>query len=148
LLHCDHIVPVAEGGGNEETNLITSCVDCNLGKSDVPLSVVPKSLADKAIEIEEREAQIAGYREIMQARIDRVEADAWRVVRALMPWKKDEIRKDWFISIKMFLGKLDLFEVLDAAEIAGAAKGRHADSTLFKYFCGVCWRKIKDEQNG
>jgi HNH endonuclease len=37
LLHIDHIKPVAEGGTNELTNLITSCMPCNLGKRDVPL---------------------------------------------------------------------------------------------------------------
>ena len=32
LLHVDHIEPVAEGGTNDLTNLITSCSECNLGK--------------------------------------------------------------------------------------------------------------------
>ena len=31
-LHVDHIVPLAEGGGNEITNLRTLCDSCNLGK--------------------------------------------------------------------------------------------------------------------
>lgn len=38
LLHVDHITPVSEGGTNDITNLITSCADCNLGKSNVALS--------------------------------------------------------------------------------------------------------------
>ena len=33
VLEPDHIQPVAEGGGNELLNLITSCFDCNRGKS-------------------------------------------------------------------------------------------------------------------
>jgi len=32
VLHVDHIKPVKEGGKNHITNLITSCIDCNLGK--------------------------------------------------------------------------------------------------------------------
>lgn len=32
ILHVDHITPVAEGGGNDIMNLITSCSQCNLGK--------------------------------------------------------------------------------------------------------------------
>lgn len=32
ILEVDHIEPVAEGGDNEITNLITSCRDCNRGK--------------------------------------------------------------------------------------------------------------------
>jgi len=38
LLHIDHIEPVSKGGTNEIVNLITSCFDCNLGKSDKRLN--------------------------------------------------------------------------------------------------------------
>lgn len=37
VLHVDHIVAVATGGGNELLNLITSCGSCNSGKSAKPL---------------------------------------------------------------------------------------------------------------
>jgi 5-methylcytosine-specific restriction endonuclease McrA len=33
VLHVDHIVPVAAGGATSESNLVTACSDCNLGKS-------------------------------------------------------------------------------------------------------------------
>lgn len=38
ILHVDHINPVSKGGDNDILNLITSCEDCNLGKSDRLLS--------------------------------------------------------------------------------------------------------------
>ncbi len=38
VLHVDHINPVAKGGTNEITNLISSCVDCNIGKGATTLS--------------------------------------------------------------------------------------------------------------
>jgi hypothetical protein len=46
VLEIDHRVPVARGGSGEKTNLVTACVDCNLGKSDVAylLSMLPTSL--------------------------------------------------------------------------------------------------------
>lgn len=34
VLHVDHIRPVSQGGGDDIANLITSCMACNLGKSD------------------------------------------------------------------------------------------------------------------
>ena len=34
VLNVDHIVPVAADGKNDIMNLITSCFDCNSGKSD------------------------------------------------------------------------------------------------------------------
>lgn len=37
LLQVDHLVAVANGGDDSPGNLLTSCLDCNQGKSDVPL---------------------------------------------------------------------------------------------------------------
>lgn len=34
ILNADHVIPVAKGGTNKLTNLVTSCFDCNSGKSD------------------------------------------------------------------------------------------------------------------
>lgn len=33
-LHVDHVHPVAAGGLNDHSNLVTACEECNLGKSD------------------------------------------------------------------------------------------------------------------
>ena len=33
-LECDHVVPVAKGGGHEESNLVTACLPCNRAKRD------------------------------------------------------------------------------------------------------------------
>lgn len=38
ILEIDHVIPVSKGGDDDITNLITSCRDCNRGKSDVELS--------------------------------------------------------------------------------------------------------------
>ena len=39
-LHIDHILPVSKGGTNSQENLVTSCADCNLGKSNKIVGVV------------------------------------------------------------------------------------------------------------
>lgn len=52
LLRIDHIHPVAKGGTDDITNLITACQDCNAGKSD-------KLLSDKsALEKQRRELEL------------------------------------------------------------------------------------------
>jgi hypothetical protein len=33
----DHVISVADGGTDDENNLVTACDDCNAGKSDIPL---------------------------------------------------------------------------------------------------------------
>lgn len=50
VLHIDHINPVAGGGDNDIMNLITSCLDCNLGKG-------ARELDDKSI-IAKQKAQL------------------------------------------------------------------------------------------
>jgi hypothetical protein len=133
---------VAEGGGDEETNLVTACFDCNRGKADIPLSTVPQSLVDKAEDIKEREAQLAGYREVAQARADRIDEDMWRVADALeIDASKNGFRRDYLRSIKMFNERLPLHSVLEAAEIA-RARFMYSRGQCFKYFCGICWNKI------
>ena len=39
VVHVDHIIPVVRGGSNDDSNLVTACADCNLGKGAVPLRI-------------------------------------------------------------------------------------------------------------
>jgi len=69
LLELDHIHPVADGGGNEVLNLLTSCVDCNRGKGARLLS--DESLLAKQRrtleELQERREQIEWMMECYRA---------------------------------------------------------------------------------
>ena len=60
ILHLDHIKPVSKGGKNTILNLITSCQDCNLGKSDKELSddSAVKKQQKQLSELAEKKAQI------------------------------------------------------------------------------------------
>jgi 5-methylcytosine-specific restriction endonuclease McrA len=77
VLEVDHIEPVSGGGSNDADNLITSCFNCNRGKADVPLNVVPQSLVEKSKEVAEREEQIRGYQSIMRERRERLESETF-----------------------------------------------------------------------
>ena len=144
LLHVDHIHPVAEGGDNDPDNLVTSCQRCNLGKGARLLSAVPQSLSDKAAEVAEREAQIAGYSDVMQEARDRLESDVWRVADELEPGASENgYNRRRFQSVKNFVTRLGVHQVLDAADIAVAKNGT-GSARCFKYFCGICWNKIRE----
>lgn len=148
ILHIDHITPVKLGGGNDIENLVTSCQRCNQGKSSTPLNQIPKSLKDRASEIEEMEAQIKGYADIMQSARDRIDDEMWIIGRVLFSdIKTSGMYKSDAQSIKMFIKRLGYHEVLDAAEKADAKKPHQSQTnSRFKYFCGICWKKIKDAQ--
>lgn len=144
ILEVDHIRPVAEGGDNDPDNLVTSCFSCNRGKGAVSLSSVPTSLADKAAMVAETEAQLRGYQEVMEARRERIQDEMWRVADVLVPGSSEKgMSKDWTTSIRRFIEKLGLHEVLEAAEIADA-KFPYSAQKCFRYFCGICWNKVRE----
>lgn len=41
ILHIDHVTAVANGGSNDIDNLVTACIDCNLGKGALELRFSP-----------------------------------------------------------------------------------------------------------
>jgi len=143
VLHVDHIVPVAGGGENDPSNLVTSCEPCNLGKGARSLKAAPQSLASAAADAQEREDQLLGYQAIMRRQLERVESNAWEVAEVFMEsFGDDGFRLDWLASVKRFIRELGLLECLDAMDKATSYKNtQHA---AFKYFCGICWNKIRE----
>lgn len=64
MLVVDHIIPVVSGGTNDQSNLATSCEECNQGKGKTTLKdgSMPEPLALAIVQSrmeEEREASIA-----------------------------------------------------------------------------------------
>lgn len=146
LLECDHIEPVSLGGTNDESNLVTACQGCNRGKSNIRLSEAPVSLADRAALVSEMESQIAGYESVMRERRERIEADAEEVLDVWCERHRcKSIPFKDFESIKNFVTRLGLDEVMQALSIAVARKP-YSKPQCFKYFCGVCWSKIRDKE--
>lgn len=146
VLHVDHIVAVAEGGGNNSDNLVTSCQPCNLGKGARSLKSIPQSLQDKAADISEKEAQLRGYHEIIESKRNRIEEECWRVADNLQPGSSDKgFNRADLQSIKRFVEQIGVHETLDASEIA-LAKGLYTTKKTFAYFCGVCWARIREAE--
>lgn len=142
LLEVDHIHPVALGGTNDIDNLVTACWDCNRGKAARPLTSVPQSLEDKAADVQEREAQLRAYYEILEARRQRKDDELWAIADLYMQrFGDDKILRTRLASIRTFLDRLNLFEVMEAMEIA--LDKQNSRTHAFRYFCGICWRKIK-----
>ena len=88
VLEVDQIRAVADGGSNDPDNLTTSCFDCNRGRLSIPLDSAPQSLRDKAAEIQDREEQLCGYCEIIDACRDRIENECWQVVHSFTPHRR------------------------------------------------------------
>lgn len=142
ILEIDHIHPVAEGGTNDIDNLVTACWDCNRGKGAGLLTTVPQSLEEKAAATLERETQIRAYYEILEAKKQRRDDELWSIADIYMQrFSEDSILRSRLASIRTFLDRLDYPEVREAMEIA--VDKMHSRAPAFRYFCGICWRKIK-----
>lgn len=141
LLHVDHIIAVASGGKNNIDNLVTACEPCNLGKGARELAAIPQSLDEKSKQIAERESQLIGYSEIIEAKRQRLDDETWRVLNEMTPGATSAPR-DQFNSTRMFIEKLGFHVVLESMEIA-MASGAHYRN-VFKYFCGVCWNRVRE----
>jgi hypothetical protein len=152
VLEVDHIVARADRGSDEPANLITACFDCNRGKGAVPLSA-RLSLDDVESRrrlLQERVEQAEAYEQMLKERryaedaaIDEIVAvyeayfDGWTLLEGTRQ------------SIRNFLRKLPKVVVTEAMEMACLRLGykeKLGRSAVFRYFCGICWRKIKNEE--
>lgn len=76
VLVVDHVVPVAHGGDNDPSNLITSCEDCNSGKgakspeSAVPTIIDLDRVRRERVVLEWAAAEVAGARAAREGLID------------------------------------------------------------------------------
>jgi hypothetical protein len=148
VLHVDHIRPVADGGTNVIDNLVSACQPCNAGKGARLLSAVPQSLAEKAKAVAEREEQLRGYQAVLEAKLERIEDELWRVAEVIDPGSSESgMKRDWTASIRRFNERLGLHEVLEAA---GLARDRYpyGGKRTFLYFCGICWNRIRALEAG
>ena len=147
LLEIDHIKPIADGGEDEIDNLVTACFDCNRGKAAVPLTSIPQSLAEKAARVAEREAQVRSYHNILEGQKDRREREVWKIAELYMErFGDDAIPRSHLNSVGKFLDYLDFYDVQWAMEFA--CRKMYDRGSAFRYFCGVCWSRIKKRAVG
>jgi hypothetical protein len=146
ILHCDHILAVADGGGNEEMNLITSCSDCNLGKSDIPLTRIPDSLSNSQSIEKEKFEQVKAYNKFLKEKNEQMMiavasiSERWVLLSGEDP-SKVRISAQHEASIRVFLRQLPTEKILECVDVAFAS--RVSEYHRFRYFCGVCWHEIK-----
>jgi len=148
ILEADHVIPISKGGEDKLENIITSCLDCNRGKSNILLTNIPSPLIENFSAIKEREKQLRAYEKFLKKIRDREDRQINEIDR-IYSEKFDE----WCLSesfkagtVRKFLRRLPYETVREAMELACS---RMSDSEIaIKYFCGVCWKRIKGEQNG
>lgn len=137
-LTIDHVLPVSLGGSDDASNLTAACVDCNAGKSSSPADTPMVDAVDlKAAMWRRAMAQAAA--ETIAA--EEEERRAFAPVEAEFEgWYKLGV-SEWQSIRMVYQRGLPVVEIAEAAAIA-----RDNDnvkmSGVWRYFMGVCWRKI------
>lgn len=92
VLQVDHINPVALGGDNDISNLVTSCEACNQGKKAKRLDITPRPDADLVwLEMQQELAELRRY-QMAKAERDRLTA---QIVKSLQQTWARTTGFDW-----------------------------------------------------
>lgn len=119
VLNADHIHPVAAGGNDSLMNLVTSCRDCNSGKSDRLLSdnaAVVKART-QAEDIEERRQQIT-MMAAWQVELSQMAPEIEALNTALMVVADRQITEVGKKSMRKLLREFSVQEIIEAMAIA------------------------------
>jgi hypothetical protein len=161
MLEVDHIQPKSKKGSDDINNLVTSCFDCNRGKSNRELSAIPNSLVLNSEILAEKEAQYKEYKKLISKINNRIKAEFKEVVEVFETYYYPKTLTEKFkkTSLKLFIEKLNIIEVVNSMESA-CMKFESVDrekvyvnnvgwikkeDAVIKYFCGICWNKIRNK---
>jgi hypothetical protein len=147
VLECDHIEPKAKGGTDDINNLTAACFACNRGKTHIPLSTAPSPLTENLDVLKEKEAQLRAYRRYVKrvrgredddiAAIETIFRDSYSNQRELTEHFRE-------VSLRQqFMPHIPLHELTGAMLKACNMFPVDPDRAL-RYFCGVCWHKIRN----
>jgi hypothetical protein len=145
-MQVDHVTPVALGGSDEATNLVTACKDCNAGKTSVPpgAPLVADVSAD-ALRWSRAMQEVAAIRQTnyaeQQKELEWFTAlwDDWHYGFDKKPIPAPE----GFHSVLDFLAAgLTHPEIVELLNVAMRAT-HIPPSATWKYFCGCCWKRIR-----
>lgn len=151
VLQVDHIVPVAQGGTNDILNLVTSCVDCNQGKSDRKLSdqsVVEKQRKEMELR-QERLEQIRMMGEWQASMLDIREAELEQVNNLYSRLRGEDkvIAYDYLHGeISKLIDKYGLAEVLEALRVGTVGYKGDAYKALDR-LGGICANRSDPERD-
>lgn len=148
-LQIDHVMPIALGGDDKPSNLVTACRDCNSGKSSIPPdSPLVQGLSEKAA------AYALGMVDKMtrfRASIDTAEQFIEEFDEAWSKWnftgtdRSVPLPADYELSLLKWSQMGIPFRVVDMAIPKAMKKpGLRGDDAVFQYLSGIVWNMVNE----
>lgn len=148
----DHVVPAALGGPDTPDNLVTSCRECNSGKSATP----PDAPVVEAVS-ERQRAYLAQMERLAQEAQDHRESrdldwftQSWEKCLWGSGWNRDagpaELPDNWAASVRTWLSRGLTPHDIEFAMRKAQDKDRMRSDDVFRYMAGVCWRMLTQRE--
>lgn len=159
LLEIDHVLAKANGGTDEDENLITSCQDCNRGKgaealeSSLAAQVGQKSAHAVRERLEQAKAYAAVLAEVESAYDDMiamVHERWWAALGSGQTNEKGEMLCNAYFpedaSVRALLRRgLPLETMLEMVDVTAARVGSFQRARPSKYFFKCCWNRLRED---
>ena len=145
-LTIDHVIPTTLGGGDEPSNLVAACGDCNAGKSSSnPDQPLVDTVTDDAVRWAKAMQQAAEER--AQGR----EAAAELHRQFIVEWEDwtngyghtTPLPGSWPSTVDQLLrAGLNMGDLHELITVAMESKA----NDTWRYFCGCCWKRVRQLQ--
>lgn len=151
ILEVDHIIPVAEGGSNDIMNLVTSCRDCNRGKSKKLLSddaVVRKQKA-QCDDLNEKRIQMEMMAEWRQELLQLLQRQADIINDYMRSCTHFVMNEEGYADIKKMIKRFGFNEVYTAVDIAYDTYYTGSDKSwniAFSKIGGICYNRRRQRE--
>lgn len=139
-LTVDHVTPAALGGGDEPSNLVACCKDCNAGKSST--SPDEGTVSDVSADAIRWSRAMQEAAEMLSAEVDLRDQyigaflEAWPQYRYLPANVLASVGRFYDLGLPIDV-------MVDAASVAGSARGVYDRPA---YFAGICWKRVRAMQ--
>lgn len=150
VLRVDHVQPVAGGGTDDPSNLVTACFDCNAGKAAVPLDDAKLKVGFIRDEDREHAEQIKEYL-ALQREIHGAKQEVVDELRVLWEQRLGPISKNMYSRLPGLMADWPNEKLIEAIDITAKRLGGAEDefdpsraTEQAKYFHGVL-RKFREE---
>lgn len=151
-LEVDHIKPVSKGGKNEIMNLVTSCLECNRGKSNIELSddAVIKKQQAQLQELADRKEQLELMLEWRRS-LNSFDDECLNAILDVIKTKANgTLNSNGKRIIKRLIKEYSFAEVMDSTEIAINSYYNDSKESLedaINKIGGICYLRKTQKDN-
>ena len=144
ILEIDHVNPKSKGGIDDKKNLVTSCFDCNRGKRNNKIKLLPINLKESVEQLEEMEFQYIAYQKMLDKINKRIVEEVIKISNLYYEHSYIYFDKHLKRRTKDFIKTIGYDEVRESLELA-ILKAKTFDKIIPIYY-GRCFNLMGEKK--